>query len=113
MATIDLNSEDIEAIAKRTVELLLVEVEHADSTPAGWMDSRMAAEYAATTMQSIHKATAERSIRFAQNGERGRVLRQWGRTSGAAMPIAPFPVRHQCPQSAELCATGSKGREGR
>ncbi len=73
MATIDLSSEDIEAIAKRTVELLLVEVEHADSTPAGWMDSRMAAEYAATTMQSIHKATAERSIRFAQNGERGRV----------------------------------------
>lgn len=73
MAQLSLSEDDIEAIALRFFELLEDKFEHIDSTPAGWLDSRAAAEYACASVQAIQLACAERSLRFAQNAERGRL----------------------------------------
>lgn len=61
-----LDPEDVEAIAARVVELLPAQ------RPAlsPWLDAKSAAEYAGCTVNALHKATAARELRFAQN-ERG------------------------------------------
>lgn len=59
-----LTPDDVERVARRVVELLREEVADDDR----WLNTRDAAAYAGCSVNALHRAMAERSVDFAQEG---------------------------------------------
>jgi hypothetical protein len=72
MSVITLDDSDLERLAELVAERILAAVEVEASTPAGWLDTKAAAEYAGCSRDALHKATAARLVRFEQEREGGR-----------------------------------------
>jgi hypothetical protein len=70
-AHLDLDLDDlVEAVAVRVVQLLEErEQQRSNGRPvSGWLDARAAAEYAGTSIHSLHRAMAAREVQFTNRG---------------------------------------------
>jgi hypothetical protein len=86
-----LDPEDVAAIADAVVARLPAP----RPVVSPWMDTKSAAAYAGTTPTALHKAMAERRVRFSQDAPGGKAwfkaawIDEW-RESGASIPL-PHP----------------------
>lgn len=75
MASLVLTDDELDRMAERVAALVIERIERTgtrDAAPSGWLDTKRAAAYAGCTVHALHKATAAREVRFAQDGDGGK-----------------------------------------